>query len=160
MQQQVTIGDIFRQHGPGYIHENKVQGQEKGLVHLLSACRTQALGSHFMQCDRCMHLEKSYNSCRNRHCPVCQQKDKGQWLARRMEELLPVGYYHLVFTLPHQLNILWWQNKKVMGELLFKAASQTIIELAKDTRHLGQRSWLSPCGVPIVVNERPPSVER
>jgi len=142
MQQQITIGNIFREHGPGYINKNNIKGQEKGIIHLLSACRTQAMGSHFMQCDRCHCLEKSYNSCRNRHCPDCQQKDKQQWLEKRMKELLPVGYYHLVFTIPQQLNALCLQNKKILYDILFKAASQTVLELAKDTRHLGADTGL------------------
>lgn len=111
MQDQISIGDIFRKYGPGYIHRNKIKGQEKGLIHLLSACRTRFLGSHYEQCDHCNYLGKAYNSCRNRHCPVCQQKDKLQWLEKRVAELLPVGYYHLVFTLPHELNLLCQKNK-------------------------------------------------
>ncbi|MCK5206880.1 MAG: transposase zinc-binding domain-containing protein, partial [Cyclobacteriaceae bacterium] len=82
------------------------------------------------------------NSCRNRHCPNCQQKDREEWLEKRMEELLSVGYYHLVFTIPHQLNSLCLQNKKEMYGILFRAASQTILELSKDTRHLGADTGL------------------
>lgn len=137
MQKQISIGDILAEHGDRYISNNPVSGQQKGLVHLLSACRSSALGSHFEQCDQCSYLGKAYNSCRNRHCPTCQQKDKLEWLDKRMKELLPVGYYHLVFTLPHELNPLCLQNKKVMYGLLFKAASQTLLELAKDSKHLG-----------------------
>jgi hypothetical protein len=95
-----------------------------------------------MQCNRCHHLEKSHNSCRNRHCPDCQQKDKQQWLEKRMKELLPAGYYHLVFTIPHQLNALCHENKKIVYDILFKAASHTILELSKDTRHLGADTGL------------------
>ena len=137
MQRQISIGDIFRVYGPGYIQKNRIKGQQKGLIHLLSNCRTRYMGSHFESCDHCNYQCKSYNSCRNRHCPVCQQKDKLQWLEKRMEELLPVGYYHLVFTLPHDLIPLCRVNKKIMYGLLFKAVSQTMIELCKDTRHLG-----------------------
>jgi len=137
MQNQISMGDIFRTYGPGYIHRNQIKGQEKGLIHLLSACRTRFLGNHYEQCDHCNYLAKAYNSCRNRHCPVCQQKDKLQWLEKRMAELLPVGYYHLVFTLPHELNLLCQKNKKVIYNLLFKSASQTLLELTKDTKHLG-----------------------
>lgn len=142
MQQQITIGDIFGEHGSMYIKNNHIKGQEKGIINLLAMCRTGALGSHFMQCNHCHHLEKSYNSCRNRHCPDCQQKDKQQWLEKRMKELLPVGYYHLVFTIPHQLNTLCLQNKKILYDILFKAASQTVLELARDTRHLGADTGL------------------
>jgi hypothetical protein len=142
MQQHITIGDIFREHGPGFIHQNNITGREKGIINLLAMCRTGGLGSHFMQCSHCLHLEKSHNSCRNRHCPVCQQKDKQQWLEKRMEELLPVGYYHLVFTIPHQLNLLCLQNKKILYDILFKAASQTVLELANDNRHMGANTGL------------------
>jgi hypothetical protein len=142
MQKQISIGDILAEYGDRYISNNPVSGQQKGLVHLLSACRSSALGSHFEQCDRCSYLGKAYNSCRNRHCPTCQQKDKLEWLDKRMKELLPVGYYHLVFTLPHELNPLCLQNKKVMYGLVFKAVSKTILELAKDSKHLGADTGL------------------
>jgi hypothetical protein len=137
MQRQITIGDIFAQYGDSYISKNHIKGQEKGIILLLSLCRTQAIGSHFQKCDQCSYLGKAFNSCRNRHCPSCQQKDKLKWMDKRMKELLPIGYYHLVFTVPHLLNPLSLANKKVMYDILFKAASQTIIELAKDTKHLG-----------------------
>ena len=137
MQNQITIADIFREHGGKYISQNKIQGQEKGIINLLSYCRTSALGSHYESCSHCEYFDKAYNSCRNRHCPVCQQKDKLQWLNKRMDELLPIGYYHLVFTIPQELNSMCLANKKVMYDLLFKAASQTLLELAKDTKHLG-----------------------
>jgi hypothetical protein len=137
MQGQISIGDILTEYGQKYIDTNHTMGQEKGIVHLLTSCRTAAMGSHFEKCDKCSYLGKSYNSCRNRHCPTCQQKDKLEWLDKRMGELLPIGYYHIVFTIPHELNPLCLKNKKVMYGLLFKAASQTIIELSKDVKHLG-----------------------
>jgi hypothetical protein len=137
MQGQISIGDILTEYGQKYIDTNHTMGQEKGIVHLLTSCRTVAMGSHFEKCDKCSYLGKSYNSCRNRHCPTCQQKDKLEWLDKRMGELLPIGYYHIVFTIPHELNPLCLKNKKVMYGLLFKAASQTIIELSKDVKHLG-----------------------
>ena len=139
---KITVCDILREHGGRYISKNKIKGQQKGIINLLSSCRTQALGSHFRECDHCYHRDKVYNSCRNRHCPNCQQKDREKWLDKRMQELLPVGYYHLVFTIPHQFNQLCLKNKKVMYGILFKAASQTIIELSKDTRHLGADTGL------------------
>ena len=137
MQEQITIADILNEYGGSYISRNNIKGQQKGLIHLLSACHTPLLGSHFEKCDQCSYLGKSYNSCRNRHCPSCQQKDKLKWLDKRMQELLPIGYYHLVFTIPHQLNPLCLKNKKVMYDILFNAASQTLIELSRDTKHLG-----------------------
>ncbi len=142
MQNQITLGDILNEYGGSFISRNRVSGQGKGLLHLLPACRTAALGNHFEKCDKCSYTGKSYNSCRNRHCPSCQQKDKLKWLGKRMKELLPVGYYHLVFTIPHGLNPLCLANKKAMYGLLFKAASQTLVELSKDTKHLGADTGL------------------
>jgi hypothetical protein len=139
---QVTIGDIMAQYGESYISRNHITGQEKGIIRLLSMCRSQAMGSHFEKCDQCSYLGKAFNSCRNRHCPTCQQKDKLQWMERRIQELLPIGYYHLVFTIPHELNPLCLDNKKVMYNILFNAASQTILELARDTKHLGADTGL------------------
>ena len=142
MQKQITLGDILTEHGGRYISQNRLPEEQRGLVHLLSACRTAGLGSHFERCDQCGHTEKPYNSCRNRHCPACQQKEKLEWLGKRMKELLPVGYYHLVFTLPHELGQLCLQNKKAMYGLLFKAVSETIIELTRDVKHLGADTGL------------------
>lgn len=139
---KITVCDILREHGGQYIHKNKLKGQQKGIINLLSSCRTQTRGSHFRQCDHCSYIDKTYNSCRNRHCPNCQHKDKEEWLNKCMQELLPVGYYHLVFTIPHQLNDLCLQNKKIMYGILFKAATQTILELSKDIKHLGADTGL------------------
>lgn len=142
MQKEISIGHIFSEHGQEYIQKHGITGQQKGIINLLSSCRTAALGSHFQKCNHCSSLELAYNSCRNRHCPTCQQKDKQEWLQKRMKELLPVGYYHLVFTIPHQLNNICQQNKKVMYDILFKAASQTVIELSSDIKHMGANTGL------------------
>lgn len=142
MQKHLDIGDIFATYGESYINRKNIKGQEKGIIRLLASCRTAALGSHYEKCDQCNYTGKAYNSCRNRHCPVCQQKDKHQWLEKRLQELLPVGYYHLVFTIPHQLNKLCLQNKKTMYGILFKAASETVLELARDVKHLGAETGL------------------
>ena len=140
--QKISVCDILKTHGKKYIHDFNIKGQQKGIINLLSSCRTVALGTHFRRCDHCSYIDKANNSCRNRHCPNCQNKDREQWLDKRMKELLPVGYYHLVFTIPHKLNGLCLQNKKVMYNILFKAASQTILELSKDTKHLGADTGL------------------
>lgn len=142
MQQQISIADIFSQYGGQYISNNKTTEQQRSIIHLLSACGTSVLGSHFEQCDQCQYTGKANNSCRNRHCPRCQQKDKLEWAAKRMDELLPVGYYHLVFTIPHQLNPLCLQNKKTMYRTLFKAASETVLELTRDPKHMGADTGL------------------
>ena len=116
MQRAVTICSIFREYGLKYITNNNTTAQERGLVRLLSACRTANMGSHYEKCSECGHTSKAYNSCRNRHCPVCQNKDKLKWMEKRMAELLPVGYYHIVFTVPHELNDILNQLKT---ELIF-----------------------------------------
>ena len=135
---KITVCDILRDHGKTYIGDHHIKGQQKGIIKLLSACKTGRLGSHYRQCSACTHFDKAANSCRNRHCPNCQQKDKEKWLDKRMGELLPVGYYHLVFTIPDELNPICLKNKKAMYDILFQAASQTILELCRDTRHLGR----------------------
>jgi hypothetical protein len=129
-------------YGDSYLAQHYTSPQEKGIIHLLSMCRTSLLGSHYEKCDKCSYIGKSYNSCRNRHCPKCQHKEKMQWTKDRMDELLPVGYYHLVFTIPCELNPLCLVNKKIMYDILFKAASQTILELCRDTKHLGAETGL------------------
>jgi hypothetical protein len=109
-------------------------------VKVLSAierCRTAALGGHRDQCERCGHQAISYNSCRNRHCPKCQTNARDKWLAARQQELLPVDYYHLVFSVPHTLNPLIWHNKKVLFKLLFEASAETLLEVAADPKHIG-----------------------
>jgi hypothetical protein len=138
----ISMGELFRQYGTEYIARHNIRGQHKGLIHLLADCRTKNMGSHFEQCNQCGHLEKAYNSCRNRHCPNCQQKDRLAWMNKRMQELLPVGYYHLVFTIPHELKAICFKNKKVMYNTLFQAASQTILELCEDPKHLGAKTGL------------------
>ena len=101
------------------------------------ACRTAALGGHLSQCDACGVMRHIYHSCRNRHCPQCQTRAKEEWIARRGRELLPVPYFHLVFTLPHALNGIAARHPRLLYELLFGAVSQTLTEFAADPRHLG-----------------------
>ncbi len=118
MQQQITLGSLQREYTRDYVGQNRLPQEQRSLVHLLSGCRTSASCSHFEKCDQCGHTEKSCNSCRNRHCPACQQKNKLEWMQNRMTELLPVGYYHLVFPLPHELNPPCLQNKKEVYGLM------------------------------------------
>jgi len=103
----------------------------------IEVCRTAALGGHKDQCDHCGHLEISYNSCRNRHCPKCQTLRKEKWIEARSEDLLPIEYFHVVFTIPSELNPLVSMNRKVLYDLLFRSVSETLTELAKDPKHLG-----------------------
>ena len=102
-------------------------------------CRTAALGGHVDGCDDCGYLRVAYNSCRNRHCPKCQGAAARAWLAERKADLLPVGYFHVVFTLPAEIADIAWQNKAVVYDLLFRAASETMMTIAADPKHLGAR---------------------
>lgn len=103
----------------------------------IARCRTSALGGHRDQCMRCGHQAISYNSCRNRHCPKCQSNARNLWLHKRLQELLPVNYFHLVFSVPHTLIPLIWQNKKVLFRLLFQASAATLLQVASDPKRLG-----------------------
>jgi len=105
----------------------------------IEVCRTAVLGGHRDKCDNCGHMEISYNSCRNRHCPKCQTLRKEKWIADRNEDLLPIEYFHVVFTIPSELNHLVSMNQKVLYDLLFRSASETLMELANDPKHLGAK---------------------
>jgi predicted Zn-ribbon and HTH transcriptional regulator len=107
------------------------------VLNAILRCRTAALGGHRDQCTSCGYQTISYNSCRNRHCPKCQTNAREKWLASRQRELLPVDYYHLVFSVPHALVPLMWQNKKVLFRLLFEASAETLLKVAADSKHLG-----------------------
>jgi hypothetical protein len=103
----------------------------------LEVCRTAELGGHVDKCDHCGYLEISYNSCRNRHCPKCQFLKKEKWIEARSEDLLPIQYFHVVFTIPEELNPIVLRNQKVMYDLLFRSVSETLIRLGRDPKHLG-----------------------
>jgi hypothetical protein len=105
----------------------------------IEVCRTATLGGHRDQCDHCGHLEISYNSCRNRHCPKCQTLRKEKWIEARSDDLLPIPYFHVVFTIPSELNPLVAMNRKVLYDLLFRSVSETLMELAHNQKHLGAR---------------------
>ena len=135
----IEVADIFRQHGPAYREAHRLGRNDWRAMHAIETCRTAALGGHKDQCDHCGHLEISYNSCRNRHCPKCQTLRKERWIEARGEDLLPIQYFHVVFTLPAELNRLVSMNRKVMYDLLFQSVSGTLMELANDPKHLGAR---------------------
>jgi hypothetical protein len=133
------VADVIRMAG-SRLRERYRESLTWAQVKVLTAivcCRTAALGGHRDQCVRCGYQAISYNSCRNRHCPKCQTNAREKWLRKRQQELLPVGYYHLVFSLPHLLVPLIWQTKKVIFTLLFDATAATLLEVAADPRHLG-----------------------
>jgi hypothetical protein len=133
------VADIFRQHGPAYRESHKLPRNHLRVMGAIEACRTAALGGHKDKCDQCGHLEISYNSCRNRHCPKCQTLTKERWIEAQSEDLLPIEYFHVVFTIPSELNPLVSMNQKVMYDLLFRSVSETLIELANNPKHLGAK---------------------
>ena len=138
---QLEVADIFRDHGPAWRRANAGHvslGQMK-VMSAIERCRTQALGGHFARCEGCAHTVIAYNSCRNRHCPKCQGGAARDWLAAREAELLPVPYYHVVFTLPAAVADIAYHNKAVIYGILFKATAETLITIAADPKHLGAR---------------------
>src|SRR6266403_2112183 len=135
----LEVADIVRAAGNRFWehHGSHLAWQHRKVLDAIVRCRTAALGGHRDQCTRCGHQAISYNSCRNRHCPRCQGNARSRWLAERRAELLPVSYFHIVFTLPHVLSALALQNKRLLYDLLFRASAATLLELAGDPKQLG-----------------------
>jgi hypothetical protein len=141
----LEVADIFRDHGAAWRRANAGHvslGQLK-VMSAIERCRTAALGGHVARCENCDHTRIAYNSCRNRHCPKCQGAAAKEWLADREAELLPVPYYHVVFTLPAPVADIAYQNKAEIYAILFKAAAETLITIAADPKHLGARIGLT-----------------
>jgi hypothetical protein len=137
----LEVADILRHHGPAWRKANAGHvslGQLK-VMSAIESCGTAALGGHVARCEDCAHTLIAYNSCRNRHCPKCQGAAAREWLATREAELLPVPYYHVVFTLPAQIADIAYQNKAVIYDLLFKVSAETLTTIAADPKHLGAR---------------------
>src|SRR5437870_4717529 len=128
---RAELADIFRSHGESYRKTHFLPASQRKVMRAVSVCRTQELGGHLKQCDTCGFEHPSYNSCRNRHCPKCQSLAKAKWLQKQTSELLPVGYFHVVFTLPHVLNGLILTHKKILFAVLFKAVSETLLEFGR-----------------------------
>ena len=137
----LEVADIFRDHGPAWRQANAghVSLDQLKVMSAIESCRTAALGGHVLRCENCSHTQISYNSCRNRHCPKCQGAAAREWLAEREAELLPVPYFHVVFTLPARIADIAYQNKAMIYDLLFKASAETLITIAADPEHLGAR---------------------
>jgi len=131
------VADIFRKYGASFNCKNSLSYEQLRTLRAVAICRTADLGGHIDRCSHCGHEVISYNSCRNRHCPKCQSLAKASWLDARKAELLNVDYFHLVFTLPKVLNQIALQNKKEVYNILFKAASKTLLTIAGDSKHLG-----------------------
>ena len=141
----LELADIFRSHGAQWRKANAGHvslGQLK-VMSAIARCRTAALGGHVAACTDCGHSHIAYNSCRNRHCPKCQGAAARDWLAARQAELLPVPYFHVVFTLPGEIADIAYQNKAVLYDILFKAAAETMLRIASDAKHLGARIGLT-----------------
>ncbi len=134
---RVELADLVRAHGLPYRQAHRLTRGQHRALRAIVACRTAALGGHTEACDHCGALRIAYNSCRNRHCPKCQTLAKERWLAARQAELLPVEYFHVIFTLPHALNPLAQGNPRVLYGLLFAAAWATLATFGDDPRHLG-----------------------
>src|SRR5437660_7515270 len=134
----LEVADIIRAAGDAFIERNRhwLGWKHVKVLLAIARCRTAALGGHLDQCTRCGHRAISYNSCRNRHCPKCQTAARERWIAARQKELLPTRYVHAVFTLPSQLALLALQNKKVIYDLLLRTSAETLLEVARDPRHL------------------------
>jgi hypothetical protein len=141
----LDIADIFRAHGPAWrlAQAGHLSLGQLKVMSAIEACRTAQLGGHVERCEDCDHVRIAYNSCRNRHCPKCQGAAAQRWLEARQAELLPLAYYHVVFTLPAQIGDIAFHNKAVVYDILFKAASETLLTIAADPKHLGARIGLT-----------------
>ena len=134
---RLELADIVRAHGATYRRTHRLASVQHRALRAIETCRTAALGGHRETCDRCGASRITYHSCRNRHCPKCQTLTKERWLAARKADLLPIPYFHVVFTLPHDLNALAQGNPRVIYTRLFRAAADTLLTFGRDPRHLG-----------------------
>ena len=144
MRPALEVADIFRRHGPAWraAQDRRLSHGQRRVMAAIEACRTAALGGHVEQCEDCGETRVAYNSCRNRHCPKCQGLARAQWLADRQAELLPVPYFHLVFTVPAPVAAIALQNKAVVYDILFKAVAATVRIIAADPKHLGAETGM------------------
>ena len=131
------LARIFRQHGAAYRRSRKLPLEQLRVMRAVEICRTSVLGGHAETCGQCDYMRISYNSCRNRHCPKCQHTERGKWLESRQGELLPVAYFHVVFTIPEEIARIAFHNKAAVYDMLFRAAAETLLTIARDPKHLG-----------------------
>jgi hypothetical protein len=134
---RLEVADIVRAYGAEYLRTHPTTGEQRRVLRAIATCRTVALGGHVEQCEDCSYQRIAYNSCRNRHCPKCQGKERAQWMGAEQALLLPVPYFHVVFTLPHALNPLIRVNRRWLYGQLFRLAARTLRTFARDPRHLG-----------------------
>ncbi len=146
----LEVADIFRHNGQAWrlAHAGHISLGQLQVMSAIEQCRTKVLGGHVLHCVQCDDQQIAYNSCRNRHCPKCCGSKAQQWLEAREAELLPVEYYHVVFTLPAAIADLAYQNKTVLYDLLFKASAETLTTIAADPKHLGAKIGL-PAAKPV-----------
>jgi hypothetical protein len=133
----LELAGIFRQYGETYRKAHKLPLEQLRVMRAIEVCRTASLGGHVEKCGQCDYTQISYNSCRNRHCPKCQNAERAKWLVDRKAELLPVEYFHVVFTIPEEMARIAFYNKEVVYGILFKTASETLLTIARDPEHLG-----------------------
>jgi hypothetical protein len=131
------LAGILRQHGAAYRGAHRLTYQQDRAIDAIVNCRTAAMGGHVEECGQCAYTRISYNSCRNRHCPKCQSLARAKWVEARRAELLPVEYFHVVFTIPEQLARIAYHNRKVVYDILFRATAETLTTIARDPQHLG-----------------------
>ncbi len=136
---RLEVAEVFREFTPAFLHRygDTISPDQRRVLGHVARCRTAELGGHVEECDRCGHRRIAYNSCCNRHCPKCQAAARAQWLDQRSAELLPVEYFHVVFTLPHEIGPLALQNRRRIYGMLFQAAAESLLTIAADPRHLG-----------------------
>src|SRR5512139_339963 len=144
MRPRLEVADIFRRHGDTFraAQGSRLSHAQRRVMAAIEACRTATLGGHVERCEDCGEVRVAYNSCRDRHCPKCQGLARAQWLADRRADLLPVPYFHLVFTVPAPVAAIALQNKAVVYDLIFKAAADTLRMIAADPKHLGAETGM------------------
>jgi hypothetical protein len=148
---RLEVADVFHAHENEFLQRwgYVISDQQRKVLRDIGRCRTAALGTHLERCDRCNYETVAYDSCRNRHCPKCQSSARDRWLMKQAASMLPVPYAHVVFTVPEQLAPLALRNQRLFYNLLFRAASKTLLEIAADPRHLGAHaSVCSLCCTP------------
>jgi len=135
----LEVADVFRRFGPAFReqHGASLSGARRRAMIAIESCRTAALGGHVERCGDCGHQRIAYDSCRNRNCPKCQGLARAQWIADRQAELLDVPYFHVVFTVPAEIEVIAFQNQALVYDILFRAASETLHKIAADPQHLG-----------------------
>lgn len=151
---QWEVADIFRKHGEAYRRENKLTGKQRKVMRAIATCRTPRYGIHIDQCRRCGHTQENFNSCRDRHCPKCQGVARKKWVSQRIEDILPVAHYHVVFTLPHLLHDIVSHNRRLIYNLLFSCSAATLVSFGRDPKWLGGEmgfygvlhTWGQTCG--------------